>query len=111
MGIMGKDAILGVKDLKRETVAVPEWGGEVIIQEITAYDRDALFREINEGSTVNIAARVLVRCLVDQNGERLFLDEEAGRLGQRSTAVLNRLFEVAQRLNAINGDPEEAVKN
>jgi len=115
MALLNKMAILDAPDLKRETVAVPEWGdgAEVIVQEMTALDRDKLRQEqlaVADGNPLNLAARVLVRCLIAPDGSRLFVDEEAEALGRKSTAVLDRLFDVARRLNTIYGEAGEEIK-
>ena len=41
MPILNKAAILAAEDLKTETVAVPEWGGEVRVRTLTGTERDA----------------------------------------------------------------------
>jgi hypothetical protein len=114
MAILSKNNILTAADLKRETVPCPEWGGDVIVQEISALDRDRLWKTLidvdGNQDPINTASKVLVRCLVDEEGSRLFCDEEAETLGKRSTTVINRLFAVAQRLNKIVAE-EYDIKN
>lgn len=111
---LDRNSILNANDLKRETVACPEWGGDVIIQEIGAIDRDRLWPvlvdETGKNDPINVAGKVLVRCIVDEAGERLFTNEDAEELGKRSPTVINRLFAVAERLIVLRADPA-AVKN
>ena len=45
MAILTREAILGAQDLKRQTVAVKEWGGEMILTELTA-DRRLEFEKL-----------------------------------------------------------------
>lgn len=40
MGLLTAEAILGVSDLKTRTVPVPEWGGEIVLGEMSGLDRD-----------------------------------------------------------------------
>jgi hypothetical protein len=40
-------------------------------------------------------------CLVDENGEQLFQHEDTFPLGAKSAAALDRIFQVAQRLNGL----------
>lgn len=120
--LLDKNSILTAVDLKRETVPVPEWGkdAEVIVQEMSALDRDRLWKDLRvkgaEGeesdklSTENLAAKVLVRCIVNQDGARLFVDEEAEPLGRKSQAALARIFEVAKRLNGLFLDQGATAK-
>ncbi|MFZ5762834.1 MAG: hypothetical protein ACOY8P_07920 [Thermodesulfobacteriota bacterium] len=116
MGLIDKNSILSAPDLKRETVKVPEWGpqAEVIIQEMSALDRDRFYvaaaKEDGTIDPVNFAAKLLVRCIVNQEGARLFVDEEAEPLGRKSQAALKRLFDVARRLNGMAEGADEAAK-
>lgn len=114
-----RDAILGAQDIKTEEVPVPEWGGSVFVRGLTAAQRDSFEASmfVGEGddrkfSAENIRAKLLVRCLVNEAGERLFADNEDEVLGAHSGAVLDRLFTVAQRLSGIaRDDLKNAVKN
>ena len=117
---LDKAGILGQDDLKTEDVQVPEWGGAwVRVRTLNACERDHF-----EASTIqrngkrittnmeNIRARLCLLCLIDENGERLFADEDAFPLGGKSAAALDRIFTVAQRLNGLRDeDIEDLVKN
>lgn len=107
-----RDAILSAVDVKREKVSVPEWGGDVFIATMSGTARDAWEQTLvvrkngkSEPNLENMRARLVVACLVDENGERLFKDEDAVALGKKSSKVLERLAQVAQRVNGI-GDTE-----
>ena len=118
-----RDVILNADDLPKETVAVPEWGGDVIVRTMPADDRDAYelacfhSREANEkagrGDDQNhIRARLTAWTAVDEQGERIFSDDDVAALGQKSAAAVQRIFAVAQRLNGLGpGDVEELEKN
>jgi len=112
--VLDKNSILNANDLKRETVPCPEWGGDVIIQELGAIDRDRLWPCLldadGKNDPVNVSGKVLVRCIVGEDGERLFADTDAETLGKRSPKVLDRLFKVAEKLIVLKVD-EAAIKN
>lgn len=113
MGLLTRDKILKADDLKKERVHVPAWNGDVFVRTMTGKERDAFEGEvIREGraSTDNIRARLLVRVLVDEEGNRLFKDEEADLLGEKSTDALEELVNVAQMLNAMTNDDIEGLK-
>ena len=40
MGTLSRDEILGVKDAQSKTVHVPEWGGDVLIGEVSTVNDD-----------------------------------------------------------------------
>lgn len=118
---LNADAIRAVDDLVYETVEVPEWGGPVIIRGLTAKERDQYDREIvsvdNQGRTKlgrldNLRALLLVRCIVDDNHERLFRDADAKMLGEKSSKVVGELYEIASRLSGMRAEEvEEAAEN
>lgn len=113
---LSKSEILAQDDLKYEDVQVPEWGGAwVRVRTLNGAERDEF-----EASTVtrrgksietnlrNIRARLCLLCLVDETGERLFQYEDEFPLGGKSAAALDRIFQVAQRLNGLReADIEE----
>ena len=115
MAILNKSAILSAEDLKTETVAVPEWGGEVRVRTLTGTERDAfesglVAEDGKKRNLDNLRARLLALAIVDERGARLFNDGDAALLGGKSAAVLDRLFDVAQRLNGIGSQAEAAIE-
>lgn len=119
---LSRDGILAVSDLTTETVPVPEWGGEVIIRGLTGDELDAYQasrRQFRNAGTPqqeliyvqdNARASLLAKCLVDEDGERLFTDQDAGELGQKNGKVLDRLYDVAARLSGLSGEEQEAME-
>lgn len=119
MKTLNRDDILKADDLTTQTINVKEWGGAVIIRTMTGAERDyfesSLFSDKGADKTANIKnlrARLLSLCLVDGDGKRLFADKEIEMLGSKSAKVLDRLYTIAAKLNAIGAkDEEELTKN
>lgn len=117
--LLTRDAILAADDLSFEDVPVPEWGGTVRVRTLSGTERDAFEASIVEQrgkkSSVdmrNIRAKLAARTIVDEDGKRLFSERDVELLGAKSASALQRVFEVAQRLNGLSdGDVEELVKN
>ena len=114
--MLSRDDILNANDLKTETVQVPEWGGEVNVRTMTGAERDAFESKIvgkNGGVNMqNIRARLVSLTMVDENGDRIFSDDDVKELGRKSAAALDRVFTAAQGLNKISDeDVEELAKN
>lgn len=111
--ILSRDAILEANDLKREEAEVPEWGGSVFVRGLTGAERDAFEMLINaegeQGRGRNIRARLVAFTAVDDDGNRLFSDADAEVLGRKSATALNRVFDVACRLNGIGAKEAEAL--
>lgn len=116
MSLLTRDQILKADDLKTEVVKVPEWrkDGEIIVSTMSGTGRDEYESDIysSKGSMVNTRAKLLIRCIVDKDGKRLFTEKDIVALGAKSAKPLDRCFDVARKLNGIGvDDVEEATKN
>lgn len=120
MAYLNKAQILAANDLPAETVAVPEWGGDVYVEGLTGAERDSLEADIatRKGANVNInlvnfRAKLAARCMKDPDTHmRLFSDADVLELGHKSAVALARVFDVAQRLSGFsNTDVDELAGN
>lgn len=125
--ILSREQILEAQDMEKELVDVPEWGGPVYVRALTGAERDAFedsmveMRVVRKGrkrETVpqmryqNLRARLCALTICDEEGNRLFKDEDVHALGKKSAAALDRVFEVAQRLSGLREeDVEELAGN
>jgi len=109
--MLTRESILQSDDLPRELVEVPEWGGDVYVRTLTGTERDAFEQSMvhkkNKTNLANVRARFAVLTVCDDSGQRLFTDEDAKELGTKSAAALDRVFEVAQRLNGFSKEDAE----
>ncbi len=115
MEILSRDKILSAADLRIEEVDVPEWGGKIRLKALSGAERDRFEASvtIRQGKTVDVKtemlrAKLVVVCIVDENGKRLFTDADAPLLAEKSATVIERLFRVAQRLAGMS---DEDVKD
>jgi len=117
---LSREDILAKQSLVRETVDVPEWGGAVIVQELTGKERDAFEASCVkkkgahsfEMTFANVRAKLIVRAVRAADGTRMFADTDVDALGELSAQALNRLFTTAQRLSGMtDADVEELAKN
>jgi len=111
-----KEQILNSDDLKKELVEFPEWGGEAFVRTLTGTERDLFESKIvgkNGGVNMeNLRARLVSLTLVNEEGDRIFTDDDVKELGRKSSSALSRAFNAAQKLNKITDDDvEELVKN
>jgi len=119
MGILTREQILQADDLRRELVAVPEWGGQVYVRSLTGTERDqfeASFITVNGMDTQlkleNIRAQLVSMTAVDDDGKRLFSAADVQALASKNAAALQRLFETAQKLSGLSKeDVKELAKN
>jgi hypothetical protein len=110
-----KDQILSVDDLGLLRLHVPEWNGDVFIRVMTVGERDAYENEWQrkkEAGVDDFRTKFLVRCLVDENGNRLFDNGDVAKLAQKSARVMNRIWMAAMEHNNLSDQSiEELAKN
>lgn len=115
MTLLNKEAILSADDRKFEDVPTPEWGGAVRVATINALDHDRwMAKNAKDGgaSPETFRLHYVALCCVDEDGNALFTLSDVEALGRKSHQVINRLFDVASRLNGLNlATVEEAEKN
>lgn len=116
MKTLSRDEILGADDLKSESVEVPEWGGAVIVRELTGAERDAWESSVvkTNGTKVtvdsrNMRAKLAALCIVDDEGKRMFSEKDTVALGNKSAAALDRVTDAARRLSRIGEDQLEEL--
>jgi len=114
MSILTKDAILGASDLPSEDVPVPEWGGTVRIAVMSGLMRDRFIGMQGAGNVPysEFLARMLVVTAVDEADQPLFSEADVEALRGKNKQILDRLVEVALRINGMAPDAvETAGKN
>lgn len=111
---LSRDAILAAEDTQTEEVPVPEWGGEVLVRGMTGRERDEFESSmlIQAGGQMardlrNTRAKMVAKCVIGDDGKRLFTDADVTALGEKSAAALVRVFDVASRLSGLD---EEDIK-
>ena len=116
--MLDRNSILQMDDLPKEQLSVPEWGGDLWVRTLTGTERDAfeqsMVQKKNKPNLNNVRARFAVLTICDELGERLFTDNDAEALGKKSASALDRVFEVAQRLNGFSDSDQRelsSVKN
>lgn len=115
MPVLTREQIVKSEDRKTEVVPVPEWGGEVIVKALSSAELDSWEQWIAEhrvGQHVcpNVRASLVVRAVVDENGNRVFGDGEVEVLGSKSGAAVDRIYAVASRLAARTIEDLEKLK-
>lgn len=116
MALLTKEQILRVKDIETRTVNVPEWGGDVMVRGMTGIERDQFEAKILDQSgkktkvnLQNARARLVSISVVDEEGNRLFTENEIVLLGTKSATALSRVYDVAASLSGISDDDIEEL--
>lgn len=97
-------------------VEVPEWNLTVYLRQMTVGERDSFEQEMStrvKGNQLdNPRSRFLVRVLCDEKGEPLCSVDDFSELSSLGSKPMERLFELAQKVNRIGDDDlEELAKN
>ncbi len=116
--MLTRDQIIQAEDRPSETVRVPEWGGEVRVQAMSAADRteyESLIYQFKDDGRVDLDRRKFVAALVafsvvDEDGKRLFGPDDVDALASKSGKALARIYSVAARLSGIGRAEEEAAE-
>ena len=110
------DELLGASDLTIEFVDVP--GGKRVgvramsLGDLDSYDRsmldidgDTVTRNLDDGR-----AKLLVRALCNDKGERLLTDSQAAALSKKSAPWLVQAVDIARRLNGLTKVAQDDAK-
>lgn len=115
--MLSREEILNAQDLKAIEVKVPEWGGSVLVRMMTGTERDHFEREQYELSKIgklgdNARARLVARVVVGEDNKPIFTSDDVTKLGERSSAALERIVRAASRLNKLDvTEVEQVAKN
>lgn len=117
MALLSRDQIFASNDMLMQDVEVPEWGGTVRVRSLTGEERDkfesSLIRQVGNKATANtrnMRAKLVAMSAIGEDGKPLFDPADVIRLGQRSAAALDRIFEVCQKLSGLSDDDVEEIE-
>lgn len=109
-----REQIVAAEDIRRESVPVPEWKGDVWVRVMTGTERDAFGKSIisadGKPDMTKYRLGLVATCMVDDDGAPLFGLDELADLGRKSASAIDRVYRVAERLNGTGSEAEAAVK-
>lgn len=116
MAILTKKDFLKSRPLKTEIVPIPEWDGEVIVQEMTANQRDAfeewVLQKGDKDSPKGTRVAIIINTVVDEEGKQIFSDLDAPDLGKKPAEIIDRIASAGLRLSGMSeATIEEGIKN
>lgn len=101
--------ILQRRDVKVEEIHVPEWDMYVRVKALSGKERDAFEASIVQVqgrqtslNMANIRAKLVALAVVDEDGNRVFSDDDVDALGELNASALDRIFTVALRLSGLS---------
>jgi hypothetical protein len=112
--MLKREEILSKSSLKKEVLTIKEWGGDVIVSEMSGSMRDAWEQAITEkdslGKLVSPRAKLIAFTVVDEEGNRVFKDGDIESIGKISSKILEKILIVAMRLNSLGADEIDSAK-
>lgn len=114
-----KDKILAANDTIGKSFFVEEWDVTVNLKRMTVAETMSFQQTISSGndddntSGLRNMVAFIATCMCDENGHRIFNDDEYHLIDSRSTEVVQRIFDEAAKLNGMgkDDDGEEAKKS
>lgn len=115
-----REAIMGANDLVVEPLEVVDWGVTVYVHTLTGNERDAwedrcVSSRSKKSGKLDIRmlkAKLVIASACDENGKRLFVDNDAEGLNEKSAKCIDEVFQVAQRISGLsNKEAEEIAGN
>jgi hypothetical protein len=121
MGTLTKQQILSSDDIKIEEIDMRRfgWPGTVHVCGLTGSAHSAWERSLvryDKGKAKptldNARAKLLVRCIVNEQRQPIFEETDIERLSTKSCEAISHLYDVARRLSGLREeDAEELTKN
>jgi hypothetical protein len=116
MAKLTRAQILDAVDLPIVAVKVPEWAmngtDEVCVRGMTVGERDLLIRVWGGEAVLDDerSARIASICIVDEQGNRVFTDEDIAALKRKSHTAMDRVLSVALDLSGMRPKPAEDIR-
>ncbi len=114
--MLKREEILSKTSLKTEKLTIEEWGGDVMVSEMSGAMRDGWEQSIREkdpsGKLISPRAKLIIFTVIDENGERIFKDDDIEAIGKLSSSTLEKICLTAMRLNGLGSEEiDKAKKN
>src|SRR5262249_52890565 len=115
---LSREAFLAAEDTVTEEVDlsdIPGFAGSLLVRGMTGRERDDFEASMlvrAGGQTVqdvrNSRAKMVARCVIDDDGKRVFTEADVAAIGDKSAAAVARLGDVAARLSGLTEDAVQA---
>lgn len=108
--LLDRDRILAAQDIASVDVDVPEWGGAVRIRRLKASEAQE-FASLDEAHRDEALYRIVAMSVVDEQGQRLFSENDIKLLRDKAFSALMRIQKAAIELNGLAPLAIEQAKN
>lgn len=122
MTVLTREQIQAAQDLPTEKLSIPEWGGDVFVRSMNVDELQKYLNILNNGrdedlsqidvSKIDVSTNmimIVIFCVVDEQGTRMFAEEDAEWLKTKCVGALRKISEVAGRLTGISVEAQETI--
>jgi len=111
---LSREHILETGDIEVVELEIPEWGGSVLVRELTTAEvehfslRTSTSRgDLDISRMSGLRAEVVSWALVDESGQQIMHKKDAEALQKKSHRVIDRIFNKVIDLSGLNPDEED----
>jgi len=114
---LSRDDILQTQGIRTDEVDVPEWGGKVLVRELSATEVTQIGFGMADGEGKKIKVdlaklgeyipHILAWCIVDENLDSVFDLDSVKRLASKSVAPVQRIIAKIMDLSDLSSDEED----
>jgi hypothetical protein len=106
---MTADDILKIEDRATVKVSIPEWNTTLTIRAFSGAERDSWEYELQQAQKAgkkvdNFRAKLAALIVVNDDGSKMFSNEQIEALGSKSAKALDRIFDAFIKLNKLSND-------
>ena len=94
---------------------IPEWHGNIWVRGMTALERDSYEESLidprtNKQNLQNARAKILVKAVISEDGQRLFAEGQLGELGKKSAKPVDRIWDKVRHLSGMTAKSQEEIE-
>lgn len=109
--MLSREAILALDDRPSKRVDVPQWDTYVYVRALSGADRMRLEKLIRDSDGIISRGALVVFLAVDEQGNRLFTDEDVEALEAKHADALECIAGAALTFNGLDAEAVETEKN
>lgn len=117
MGYLSRNDVLQAEDFETMPVEVPEWGGTLLVRELSADEVEEIgFGQMDAKGNRDLRRakglrmKVISWAAIAEDGSRLFHKGDVEKLATKSSRPIGRVFDAIQRLSGIAVEEERLLE-
>lgn len=121
MGLTRDDMLRAAREarIQRDKLTVPELGGDIYVRGMSGKERDEFEeglrirrgRKAGQSDLRNFRAKLAVKVIVNEDGQRILTDEDATVFGQLPAGVLDRIITRCSELSGLAEEEADDLGN